>query len=217
MQFTAVLGVACTIPSIFLLSLWINSPSLCPALPLAMKETCTHDSSCNFQLQSGDKSMMKCSATLRKCISFVTIDNNIRTLILFYKSVNKHNYWRTCIIIYWYNTTGWTILNWLLVKPTPSIYIGISELRLWNAEPTYISISLLTDLYNNILIQHNRMDHIKSELLVWTFTTAWNSFVFENHTSLTDNWLVLLKCCKIYCRHNWRSNWKNRRKSHVLF
>ena len=120
-------------------------------------------------------------------------------------------------IIYWYNTTGWTILNWLLVKPTPSIYIGISELRLWNAEPTYISISLLTDLYNNILIQHNRMDHIKSELLVWTFTTAWNSFVFENHTSLTDNWLVLLKCCKIYCRHNWRSNWKNRRKSHVLF
>jgi hypothetical protein len=97
--------------------------------------------------------------------------------ILLYKSVNKLIcvYWRTCITIYWYNTTGCIILNWLLVKPTPSIYIGISELRLWNAAPTYISINnasfkimcLLTDLYNNnnnnnnILIQHIGMDHIK--------------------------------------------------------
>jgi len=50
-------------------------------------------------------------------------------------------YWRTYIIIYWYNTTGWTIINWLLVKPTPSIYIRISKIRLWNAAPTYISIN----------------------------------------------------------------------------
>ena len=53
-------------------------------------------------------------------------------------------YWRTYIIIYWYNTTGWTIWNWLLVKPTPSIYIGISELRLWNAAPSHIYWLILT-------------------------------------------------------------------------
>ena len=112
--------------SVFIFIIIMNSPFLWPALLLATEETGTHDSSCIFRLLSGSKNIMTGYATLWKCIFFVKIYNNIRTLSM-------------------------------------------------------------------------------------TFTTGWIFFVFENQTSLTDDCLVVLACCRTYWRQNWRSKWKDRR------
>ena len=66
-------------------------------------------------------------------------------------------YWRTFIIIFWYNTTGWIILNWLFVKPTPSIYI--------------ILLCLLADFYYNILLYKSLKDFYITVVLSLTQRT----------------------------------------------
>ena len=62
-------------------------------------------------------------------------------------------------ILLYYNILLYKYINWLLVKPTPSIYIGISELRLWNAVPTYISINS-TSLERSFPTMQNLKSHI---------------------------------------------------------
>jgi len=60
-------------------------------------------------------------------------------------------------------------------------------------------LCLLTDLYNNILIQHNGMDHIKRFAINCTFTHFIYSLMYFLHNKVDISYLTVFSFCLHLC------------------
>ena len=85
------------------------------------------------------------------------------------------------------------MLNWLLVKPTPSIHIGISEPRLWNAAPTY---TLITNA--SLETSFLTMQDLKS--LILPLHLKWQKRKFTSFVLKTKLNFWIKKYCFVYWR-----------------